>query len=120
MGPSLYSMFVFGVRVIGLLCRRYIYFSAFYLAASSVLSLSCPCLFLGGPTCIGWKYFATVLVCVLCGGRHASLPVTWGVPAASKILLLLHMSTPLPVHRMRMHSDLYGGSIAEGFRLSTT
>ena len=72
-----------------------------------------------GPICICWKYFAMALVCVLCCGRLVSLLVTWGVSSASKILLLLHISTPLPVHRMRMHSDLNGGSIAEVFRLST-
>ena len=42
MGPSPFSMFVFLVRVIGLLRRRCIYFTAFYLATSSVLSLSLP------------------------------------------------------------------------------
>ena len=79
----------------------------------------CPCLFLGGSTCIGWKYFAMMLVCVLCCGRLVLLLVTWGVSSASKILLMLHISTPLPVHCMQMHSDPNGGSIAEGYRLST-
>ena len=58
-----------------------------------------------------------VLVCVLCCGRLVLVPVTRGVSAASKIILLLYISTPLPVHRMRMHSDPNRGSIAEGFRL---
>ena len=84
-----------------------------------VLFCTCSCLFLGGPTCIGWKYFAMVLVCVLCCGRLVLLLLTWGWSTLPKILLLLHMSTSLPVHRMRMHSDPKGGSIAEGFRLST-
>ena len=68
---------------------------------------------------MGWKYFAMVLVCVLCCGRLVFLLVTWRVSSASKTLLLLHISTPLPVHRMRMPSDPNGGSIAERFRLST-
>ena len=71
MGPSLFSMLVFVVRVIGLLC---------FLHFTSPLVLFCarPCLFLGGPTCIGWKYFATVLACDLCCRRLVLLLVTWG------------------------------------------
>ena len=55
-----------------------------------------------------------VLVCILCCGRLVLLLVTWVVSSGSHILLLLRISIP-----MRMHSDLNGGSIAEGFRLST-
>ena len=42
MGPSLLSMLVFSVRVIGFLCRRYIYLSVFYLATCIVLCFSLP------------------------------------------------------------------------------
>ena len=79
---------------------RCTYFSAFYLA-------TCPCLFLGGHTC-------------LLDGRLTFLPVTLGVCSASKSFLLLHISTPLPVQLIRMHSDPNGGSIAEEFCLSIT
>ena len=116
MGPFLYSMLVFLVSVTGLLRRRCIWFSAFTLLL--VLFYTCPCLILGGLTCIGWKYFATMLVCVLCCGRLVFLLPTWGLSSASNILLLLHISTPLVVHRIRLHSNLNKGSIAEGFSLS--
>ena len=51
------------------------------------------------------------------GGRLTSLPVTLGMSSASKSLLLLHISVPLPVHLIRMLSALNGDSIADGFRI---
>ena len=84
MGPSLFLMLVFSVRDICFLCQRCVYFSGFYLATCSVLYLSCS--LPGGPTCISWKYFAMVLVCVLCCGRLVLLLLTWGVSTVSKNL----------------------------------
>ena len=83
------------------------------------LLLTCPYLFLGVVACVGWKNFAMVLLCVLCRGRLVLLLLAFGVSTVSKSLLLLHMSTPLSVHCMRMHSAPIGDSIAEGFRRST-
>ena len=84
---------------------------------------ACPssvrCLFLGVAACIGLKWFAMVLLCALCRGRFGLLLLVSVRSTVSNSLLLLHMSTPLPVHRMRMHSVPNGGSIAEGFRRST-
>ena len=84
---------------------------------------ACPssvrCLFLGVAACIGLKYFAMVLLCALCRGRFGLLLLVSGGFTVSNSILLLHMSTPLPVHRMRMHSFPNGGSIAEEFRRST-
>ena len=53
-------------------------------------------------------------------GRLTFLPVALVVTSAAKHPQLLHSSTPLTVHRIWMHSDLNGGLIAVGFRLSMT
>ena len=111
MGPSFLSMLVFGVRMNGFLSKRCVYFPGFYLAAGSALGLS----FLGVVACIDWKYFAMVLLCVLCGVLVLLLLAS----GVSTVASSARMSTPLPVHRMRMHSVPNGGSIAEGFCLST-
>ena len=109
--PSLYLMFVVLVRVISFLHWLCIIFLAFYLATCSVLYLSLS--FRLEVVCNG-------MVCILLCGRLTFLRVTLGVSFASKSLLLLHISTPLPVHRIRMLADLKEGSIAEEFCLSIT
>ena len=116
-GPLFLSMLVFVVRGIVYLCNLCVYFLDFTLLLFSVCP--CPSLFLGVAACSGWKYIEMVLLCVLCWGRLTLLLLTCEVSTVSSILLLLHMSTPLPVHRIRMHSFSKGGSIAEVFRLST-
>ena len=117
MGTSFLSMLVFTVRVIGFLCQRCIYFSGLYLATSSDLYLSfslprCGCLYRLEIFCNGVNLWS-----VLRSSCFTSVGL--GVSTESKNLLLLHMSTPLPVHCVQMHLDPKGGLIAEGFCPST-
>ena len=100
-GPSLLSILVFSVSSVGDVSI----FSGFYLATCSVL-----CLSLSLPR---WAYLYRFEV--FCNGVSLC-PMLWtpyftsinlGGVYCVKDLLLLHISTPLPVHRMRMHSDPY-------------
>ena len=117
----LFSMFVVLVRVISLLCLRCIFFLAFYLLATSTvlcLSLSLPL----------WAYLYRL---ELFRNDISLCPVLWAPCFTSSNLggcllrqrffcsSIISSAAPLPVHCMRMHSDLKGGSIAEGFRLFT-
>ena len=118
MGPSLFSMFVVLVRVIGLLRRRCIYLSAFYLATSSIL-----CLSLSLPR---WAYlYRLELFCnciSLCPALWAprfSSSYLGGIFCIKDFSVVPYInSAACPSYPNALRSN--GGSIAEGFRLSIT
>ena len=117
MGPSFLSMLVFAVRVIGFLYQRCVYFSGLYLADRTVLYLSFSLLWSG---CLyRLEVFRNGVTLYPVQRSSCLLLLACAVSTVSKSHLLLHISTPLPVHRMRLHSYPNRGLIAEGFRLST-
>ena len=117
-GPFILSMLIFVVRDIGFLCKRCAYFSGFCFAIISGLYLSFPL-----PRC-GRLYWVEIFqngvdLCPLLRLSCFTSMSLWGVYCVKESSAAPYV-TPLPVHRMRLHSVLKCGSIAEGFRFVDT